>query len=58
MDPATEAAAADPAFVQTVGASNALGAQEDKPATDLNPVAQAPSLKFLVQDFYSEDPEL
>ena len=57
MDQATESAAADPFLVTTVGAS-ALGAQEDKPATNLNLLAQAPSLKFLVTEFYSEDPNL
>ena len=33
-------------------------AQEDKPTTALNPVARAPSLKFPVPEFYSEDPDL
>ena len=36
----------------------AQAAQEDKPATDLNPVAWAPSIKFPVPEFYSGDPDL
>ena len=48
---------ADPPPGATVGAA-ALGAREEKPATDLNPVARAPSLKFRVTEFYSEDPDL
>ena len=56
MDSATETAASSP--VQTGGSSRTPGAQEDLPSTDLNPVAQAPSLKFPVQVFYSEALEL
>ena len=55
MNQATESA--DPSLVTTVGAST-LGAQEDKPATDLNPVAGAPSLKFPVPEFYPENLDL
>ena len=58
MDSATEIAAADPSLVQTGGSSSTPGAQEDKTATDLNPVARALSLKFPVPEFYSKDPEL
>ena len=55
MDQATESA--HPSLLTTVGAST-LVAQEDKPATDFNQVALAPSLKFPVPEFYSEDPDL
>ena len=36
----------------------AQSAQENKAATVLNPVAWAPSLKFPILEFYTEDPDL
>ena len=38
--------------------TSALGAQEDKPATNLNPLERALSLKFPVPEFYFEDLDL
>ena len=38
--------------------ATAQAAQEDKPATDLNMLAQAPSLMFPVPEFYFADPDL
>ena len=42
----------------SVTGAAAQAVQEKKPGTDLNLVAQAPSLKFLVPEFYSKDPDL
>ena len=56
MDSVTETAA--PSSVRTGAVNGSPTVPEDKPSTDLNPMARAPSLKFPVREFYSEDPEL
>ena len=52
-----EIESAEQPLATSAGAA-AQSAQEDKPATNLNPVAQAPSLNSPVSEIYSEDPDL